>query len=114
MESFKERHTTWLENFYDLSVSIVVYQISRNLTQDVSIHGVLSFIILFIPVWWSWIGVTFYSTRFETDDLIHRLFMLLQITASAFMAVSVPDGLGKNSEWFALSYAVIRIILVIE
>ena len=114
MESFKERHVTWLENFYDLSVSIVVYQISRNLTQDVSIHGVLSFIILFIPVWWSWIGVTFYSTRFETDDLIHRLFMLLQITASAFMAVSVPDGLGKNSEWFALSYALIRIILVIE
>ncbi len=40
--------------------------------------------------------------------------MLLQITASAFMAVSVPDGLGKNTEWFALSYAVIRIILVIE
>ena len=30
------------------------------------------------------------------------------------MAVSVPDGLGKNSIWFALSYAVTRTILVIE
>ena len=30
------------------------------------------------------------------------------------MAVSVPDGLGRNSVWFALSYAVIRTILVIE
>jgi low temperature requirement protein LtrA len=30
------------------------------------------------------------------------------------MAVSIPDGLGKNSIWFALSYAVIRTILVIE
>jgi low temperature requirement protein LtrA len=38
----------------------------------------------------------------------------LQIAAAAFMAVSVPDGLGKNSVWFALSYAVIRAILVIE
>ena len=30
------------------------------------------------------------------------------------MAVSVPDGLGKNSIWFALSYAIMRTILVIE
>src|SRR6185437_2566507 len=105
---------TWLENFYDLIVAIIVYQLSRDLNQDVSIYGFLGFVALFIPVCWSWIGVTFYSTRFETDDLIHRLLMLLQIGAAVFMAVSVPDGLGKNSVWFALSYAIMRTILVIE
>lgn len=105
---------TWLENFYDLIVAIIVYQLSRDLNQDVSISGFLSFVALFIPVCWSWIGVTFYSTRFETDDLTHRLLMLLQIAAAVFMAVSVPDGVGKNSGWFALSYAVIRTILVVE
>jgi low temperature requirement protein LtrA len=114
VESFKERHTTWLENFYDLVVAIIVYQLSRDLYQDVSVNGFLIFVALFIPVIWSWIGVTFYSTRFETDDLVHRLLMLLQVAAAAFMAVSVPDGLGKNSVWFALSYVVIRTILVIE
>jgi low temperature requirement protein LtrA len=114
LESYKERHATWLENFYDLVVAIVVFQLSRDLDQDVSIYGFLSFVVLFIPVIWSWTGVTFYSTRFETDDLAHRLLMLLQIAAAAFMAVSVPDGLGKNSIWFALSYAVTRTILVIE
>jgi low temperature requirement protein LtrA len=114
LESYKERHVTWLENFYDLIVAIIVFQLSRDLDQDVSIYGFLSFVVLFIPVIWSWTGVTFYSTRFETDDLTHRLLMLLQIAAAAFMAVSVPDGLGKNSSWFALSYAVMRTILVIE
>jgi low temperature requirement protein LtrA len=114
LESYKERHVTWLENFYDLVVAIIVFQLSRDLDHDVSVYGFLSFVVLFIPVIWSWIGVTFYSTRFETDDLAHRLLMLLQIAAAAFMAVSVPDGLGKNSVWFALSYAVIRAILVIE
>jgi low temperature requirement protein LtrA len=34
--------------------------------------------------------------------------------AAAFMAVNVPDGLGKNSAGFAISYAAIRTILVIE
>ena len=114
MESYKEHHVTWLENFYDLIVAIIVYQLSRDLNQDVSIYGFLSFVALFIPVVWSWVGVTFYSTRFETDDLAHRLLMLLQIAVAAFMAVSVPDGLGKNSGWFALSYAIMRTILVIE
>jgi low temperature requirement protein LtrA len=59
----------------------------------VSVYGFLSFVALFIPVVWSWVGVTFYSTRFETDDLAHRLLMLLQIAVAALMAVSVPDGL---------------------
>ncbi|MFL6322813.1 MAG: low temperature requirement protein A [Nitrososphaeraceae archaeon] len=114
MESYKEHHVTWLENFYDLIVAIIVFQLSRDLNQDVSVYGFLSFVALFIPVVWSWVGVTFYSTRFETDDLAHRLLMLLQIAAAAFMAVSVPDGLGKNSSWFALSYTIMRTILVIE
>jgi low temperature requirement protein LtrA len=110
----KERHASWLENFYDLIVAIVVFQLSTNLNHDVSIFGFLGFIALFIPVWWSWIGVTFYNSRFETDDLGHRLLTLLQMAAAAFMAVNVPDGLGKNSAGFALSYAATRTILVIE
>ena len=114
MESYKEHHVTWLESFYDLIVAIVVFQLSRDLNEDVSVYGFLSFAALFVPVVWSWVGVTFYSTRFATDDLAHRLLTLLQIGAAAFMAVSVPDGLGKNSSWFALSYAIMRTILVIE
>ena len=110
----KERHASWLENFYDLIVAIVVFQLDTNLNHDVSIFGFLGFVALFIPVWWSWIGVTFYNSRFETDDLGHRLLTLLQMAAAAFMAVNIPDGLGKNSAGFALSYAAIRIILVIQ
>jgi low temperature requirement protein LtrA len=60
----------------------------------------LGFVALFIPVWWSWIGVTFYNSRFETG---HRLLTLLQMAAAAFMAVNVPhsrihDRLGMSSK----------------
>lgn len=110
----KERHSSWLENFYDLIVAIVVSQLAVGLNQDISISSYITFVILFIPVWWSWLGVTFYNTRFETDDLGHRLLTLLQMAAAAFMAVNVIDGLGNNSSGFAISYAAIRTILVIE
>jgi low temperature requirement protein LtrA len=110
----KERHSSWLENFYDLIVAIVVFQLSTNLNHNVTAYGFLGFVALFIPVWWSWMGVTFYNSRFETDDLTHRLLTLSQIAAAAFMAVCVPGGLDKNSAGFAISYASIRGILVIE
>jgi low temperature requirement protein LtrA len=114
LEVFKERHSSWLENFYDLIIAIIVLQLSINLNHDVSINGFLSFVALFIPIFWLWIGVTFYATRFGTDDMTHRFLTLLQIGASAFMAVNIPEGLAKNSTWFALSYAAARAILVIE
>ena len=114
MESYTDRRASWLESFYDLIVAIVVLQLSINLSHDVTINGFFKFVALFIPVFWAWIGVTFYATRFGTDDMIHRFLMLLQIGAFAFMAVNIPDGLGSNSGWFALSYAASRAILIVE
>ena len=110
----KERHATWLELFYDLVFVVVVSQLSQNLNHDISLSGLLSFIALFIPVWLAWIGATFFATRFDTDDLGHRILTLLQMMGSWSMAVNVPDALGKTSAGFALSYAAIRFILVIE
>jgi len=110
----KERHSSWLENFYDLIAAIVVAQLAISLNENVSAPGYLQFAFLFMPVWLSWLGVTFYNTRFETDDVQHRLLTLLQMTAAAFMAVNIINGLGTNSVGFALSYSAIRTILVVE
>ena len=101
MESYTDRRASWLESFYDLVVAIVVLQLSINLSHDISLIGFLKFVALFLPVIWAWIGVTFYATRFGTDDVIHRFLMLLQIGVFAFMAVNIPDGLSSNSGWFA-------------
>jgi low temperature requirement protein LtrA len=109
-----ERHATWLELFYDLLFAAVVAQLTFELSQDPSGFGVLTFVGLCVPVWWAWVGQSFYATRFDTDDLGHRLFIIAQMFAVAAMAVNVHDGLGRGSAGFALSYAVVRFILVGE
>jgi low temperature requirement protein LtrA len=109
-----ERHATWLELFYDLLFAAVVAQLTYELGQDPSGHGVLTFVVLCIPVWWAWAGQSFYATRFDTDDLGHRLFIIAQMFAVAAMAVNVHAGLGRGSAGFALSYAAVRFILVGE
>jgi low temperature requirement protein LtrA len=108
------RHATWLELFNDLVFVVVIFQLAHNLEEDFSLYGFLGFLALFVPVWWSWIGVVFYATRFETDDLGHRILVLLQMVGAAAMAVFVSDALGNDSAGFALSYAAIRILLVLE
>jgi low temperature requirement protein LtrA len=56
-------------------------------------------------------AITFFATRFGTDDLAHRILTLLQMMGAAAMAVNVTHGLGETG--FAL-YAAIRSLLVIE
>ena len=109
-----ERHATWLELFFDLIFVVAIAQLAHNLNQDISLSGFLGFVVLFVPVWWAWVGATFYANRFDTDDLCHRLLTAIQIVAVAALAVNIHDGLGKTSASFALSYASVRAVLVVE
>jgi len=108
------RRATWLELFYDLVFVVVIFQLAHKLEDAISLKGFLGFLALFVPVWWSWIGAVFYATRFDTDDLGHRILVLLQMVGAAFLAVYVSDAFVDGSVGFALSYAAIRIILVLE
>ncbi|MDF5714312.1 MAG: low temperature requirement protein A [Rhizonema sp. NSF051] len=110
----EERHATWLEAFFDLIFVAVISELAHTLNQDVSLSGFLGFLLLFVAVWWSWIGATFYANLFDTDDLGHRLLTALQMIAVAALAVNVHNGLNESSAGFALSYTSIRILLVIE
>jgi low temperature requirement protein LtrA len=114
VEKESERHATWLELLYDLVFVAAISQLAVNLNKDYSFFGFLNFSILFVPVWWAWIGHTFYLTRFDSDDLIHRLLTMVQIMAVASLIVHVPNALGGSSNGFALSYAAVRSMLVLE
>ncbi len=113
-EAERERHATWLELLYDLVFVAAISQLTVNLNKDYSFLGFLHFTILFIPVWWAWIGHSFYLTRFDSDDVIHRALTMVQIVAVASLIVHVPGALGDSSKGFALSYAAVRSMLVLE
>ncbi|MBV6457981.1 MAG: hypothetical protein HONBIEJF_01102 [Fimbriimonadaceae bacterium] len=109
-----ERHASWLELFFDLIFVAAVAQLSARLTADFTGLGLAKFILLFIPVWWAWVGHTFYLSRFDNDDLGHRLLTMGQMVGVAGMAVYIPAALETAHEGFALSYALVRLLLVAE
>ena len=107
------RRASWLELFYDLVFVVIVAELAHTLEGDISWRGVGGFAALFVPVWWAWVGTTFYSDRFDTDDLVHRLAIGAQMVAAGSMAINIHDGLGETAVGFALSYAAMRGILVL-
>ncbi|MDZ8055939.1 MAG: low temperature requirement protein A [Aulosira sp. ZfuVER01] len=110
----EERRATWLELFYDLIFVVAIAELAHNLSKDVSVIGVLSFIALFTPIWSCWLGATFYATLFDTDDLSDRLLTLLQMTLIAALAVNVHHGLSTSAVSFAISYIGARSILILQ
>lgn len=108
------RHkVSWLELFYDLVYVATIIQLANVLSQDISWGGLLGFVALFLPVWWSWMGVTFYASRFFADDLWHRGLILVQTFAVAAMAINVPTAFDSAFSGFALAYVAIRLILAL-
>jgi low temperature requirement protein LtrA len=110
-----QQHATWLELFYDLIFAVTIAQLATKLAHHIDGPAIVAFAALFVPVWWSWIGTTFFATRFVTDnDLIHRLLLFVQMFIAAVMAVNVGDAFGTTSRGFSLSYAALRAVLVIS
>ncbi|MDP1551699.1 MAG: low temperature requirement protein A [Methanobacteriaceae archaeon] len=110
----EERHAEWLELFYDLVFVAAISIISLNLSSDYSFHGFLKSIPLFFVIWWGWVGHTFYLTRFGTDDILNRFLTMLQMIVVAALAVNVSAAYGHSGQEFAIAYALLRFILVLE
>ncbi|MGB5635535.1 MAG: low temperature requirement protein A [Waterburya sp.] len=107
-----ERSATWLELFFDLIFVVAIAQLAHNFNRDFSFMGLAKLGILFVPVWWCWIGATFYDTRFDNDGLVDRLITLMQMAIAASMAANIHHAFGSSSVAFALSYIAFRVVLV--
>lgn len=108
----EERHASWLELFFDLVFVVAITQLGESLSHDVSWTGVMRFGGLFVPVWWAWIGYTFYADRFDSDDVIHRVAMLAGMVAIAALAVNVGNVEAGSTTGFALAYVGVRVIVI--
>jgi low temperature requirement protein LtrA len=109
------RRVTWLELFFDLVFVAAVAQVGTHLRDDYSPAGLLRFALLFVLIWWAWLGHTSFSTRFDTDDLVQRALTWLQMFLVAVMAINATGALdSRDSAGFAAAYAVMRLVLAAQ
>ena len=111
------KRANWLELFYDL---IFVYAISKAthiLAYTHNGHLYISqyfiFLLVFIPIWWSWTGHTLFATRFDTHQTIQRILTLIQMLAVVFWATFIDEDFDSNYIGYLFFYILIRVILIL-
>jgi low temperature requirement protein LtrA len=111
----KSRRASWLELFFDLIFVAAVAQVGVPLREDYTLHGLMRYALMFLLIWWAWLGHTMYSTRFDADDIVQRFLTLLQIFAAAAMAANAKSAFdSRDSAGFGAAYAVLRAVLVVQ
>jgi low temperature requirement protein LtrA len=108
-----EEKTTWLELFFDLIYVAILIEMGNRLSHNLSPQGVVEFALLFIPVWVSWLEPVFYSRRFPTDDIGHRLLTMAYMVVIAIMAAEIHDVTGSTITAFLLAYAASKLVLAL-
>jgi low temperature requirement protein LtrA len=75
------------------------------------VQGLAVFAGLFVPVWWGWMGYTWYTTGLDGDDPIFRLGLLGGMLAVAALSAGVSGAASGDWATFVVAYACLLSIL---
>jgi low temperature requirement protein LtrA len=106
------RHSTWSELFFDLVYVAAFGLLARDLAVAFDGPAFAAYMLMFVPLAWSWAGFTVYNDRFDTPDMFHRLLTFLQVVGVANVALAADHG--ATPARFALSYAALRLLLAVQ
>jgi low temperature requirement protein LtrA len=107
-----ERHATWLELFFDLVFVLALTSVINRLDERAwsSLSEIAITFGLFVVVQWAWVGHTFYDTRFDPDDLPHRLLVFVAVGGAGVLALGVADV--PDSRLLPVGYLIVRGALI--
>lgn len=107
----QEKRVSFAELFFDLVFVFAVTQVSALLHHDHSAAGVAKALIVFVPIYWAWVGTTIHANTHDVDQPIDRVGVFAVALASLFMALAVPDAYGDRGLLFGAGYLVLRLLL---
>jgi low temperature requirement protein LtrA len=106
-----EKRVSWAELFFDLVFVFAVTEVSATLHEDRTWAGLLRALIVFVPVYWVWVGTSIQVNQRDNSRPSLRIAVFAVALAGIFMALSVPRAFGGLGLLFALSYWLGRIVL---
>lgn len=105
------KRVTWAELFFDLVFVLAITQLSARLHDDHDALGVVRAAILFVPIYWAWVGTTIHANTHDVDNPVDRLGIFTVGLGALFMALSVPAAFSDRGVLFGASYLAMRAVL---
>jgi low temperature requirement protein LtrA len=106
-----EKKVTWAELLFDLVFVFAVTQVSTLLHGRHDWVGVGQALVVFIPIWWAWVGTSVHANTQDVENPIDRLGIFAIALGSLFMSLAIPSAYGERGLLFGGSYLVLRALL---
>jgi low temperature requirement protein LtrA len=107
----REKRVTWTELFFDLVLVFAITQIAALLHGDHDWPAVGKALIVFVPIYWAWVGTSVHANLHDTDNAFDRAGILALALCALFMAVAAPQAYGQRGALFGGAYFALRAIL---
>ena len=104
------RQATWLDLFFDLCFVVAIAALARMLHGDPTWEGAAIFVGLFVPLWWTWIGFTWFANIFDNDDVAYRLVVFGGMLSIIWLASSIAAAADGRGLAYALAYIVLQLL----
>jgi low temperature requirement protein LtrA len=110
------RASTPLELLFDLcfvvSVAMLAAELHYAAVKGHALDGGIRYLLLFLPVWWTWMLFSWFASAFDNDDVPYRLLTLLQMAGVLGMAASMPTAFKGDYVMLTFAFAAARLPLV--
>lgn len=106
-----------VELLTDLAFVVILGHLVKRLLDAPSVESVGCLLLLLVPVWWLWNGLTFYTNRFAvSNDLGDFLFTVVQLLALLVLAAATGPALTshRTTVLFVSIYAGLRGLLQLK
>ncbi len=107
------QRVTWAELFVDLVWVFAVTEIAGTLALSHGAGEVARTLLLFVPLWWGWVGVTLLgnASGAALDTAGGRLTLFLLAGCALGMTVAIPGAYAHQGFLFAVCYLALRLLL---
>ena len=85
----EEEGSTWLQLLFDLVYVAILVELGAQLSHNLTLEGVVTFAVLFIPIRWSWVEFVDYGRRYPVDDIGQRILTVLYMAAVLLLQVGL-------------------------
>ena len=106
-----EKKVDWAELFFDLVFVVAVTRVSTVVEHDHSWAGLLRALIVFVPIYWMWVGTAIQTNLNDVTRPYLRVRVFVVALAGIFMALALPGAYRDLGLLFALAYWAGRIVL---
>ncbi|CAN5362147.1 low temperature requirement protein A [soil metagenome] len=106
-----------LELLFDLTfvvaVSSLVAQLAHKIAEGDAASTIGPFLMVFFAIWWAWNQFTWLASAYDNDDVLYRVFTMIQMCGVLVLAAGVPAAFAEqNFNAITLGYLIMRLGLL--